>query len=831
MRILGYDIRTSSNVQKKEQEVRELLLNTDFKNIRSALDALESVGGGEVRMPNIPLDESTLFEIADLSDTLRTVHRQLKKEIFRNGAEIKEKFASKCEECGKEFDNPVDECDDCKEAGKPSTNIRAPIPAQRRILEKILENCNENGQSLLDVSEQIEDDLNIIDDGYELCVKDYLFSEKGKLVGVIPLEFLRVFPKHIRMKADKTGRFGRDDEGNEVKTCVVHRTELFTNGETHCTRCGCELFPAHYRAVGPKGQFIHYIENEIYHKSKYKPSLTYGFSPIFSIWMKAVTLMNQDKYIKDYYTKQRPPRGLLFVKTPNMNSLKKAWAWMLDMFKQNPHIIPPIAIEGEKQGNQFVQFIDFMRGLDEMQFTQTREEYRRTIGAVYGVQPIFQNDVSTSGGLNNEGLQITVTNRASEDGQKVHNKGFFPWIAKQLEVTDYIIELNPSEEQDEMAELERESVKMQNARMMQAMGFDVTYNQDGAFEYEPTDVPVEPPQDGGMTEGLPQIGSSAVGNNQNYSGEPSNISRSAIKKKVKTAAEKETELIRENRKTPAAQRPHKFRPAKWTHPNGHPRCLLCGDEERIDSGRYGNMCEGASVSKKDKNAKTKSSKDDGKNTLKDDAPVTTETAGVYQPSFRGRRRRREVYLAIDRILNDVVKETKSPYDVTKAKGETDDFVEFIEENLFKDDFKGVTHAKSDIIKEFLVKALRKGYSMARVMKYIERVGGKNVTPFKAETIARTETQALRNTMREWSYKKVDPKEEMRYKWINPMDNRTSEICSNLVARTRGGVTLKRLRELVKAEAQAHGLKPREWTPHPNCRSTFVRVVKPRPFPS
>jgi len=43
----------------------------------------------------------------------------------------------------------------------------------------------------------------------------------------------------------------------------------------------------------------------------------------------------------------------------------------------------------------------------------------------------------------------------------------------------------------------------------------------------------------------------------------------------------ETERIRENKKTPEAQRPHKFKPAKWTHPNGHPRCLICGDEETI----------------------------------------------------------------------------------------------------------------------------------------------------------------------------------------------------------------------------------------------------------
>lgn len=42
----------------------------------------------------------------------------------------------------------------------------------------------------------------------------------------------------------------------------------------------------------------------------------------------------------------------------------------------------------------------------------------------------------------------------------------------------------------------------------------------------------------------------------------------------------ESEKIKENKKTWEGKL-HKFKPAKWTHPNGHPRCLLCGDEEPI----------------------------------------------------------------------------------------------------------------------------------------------------------------------------------------------------------------------------------------------------------
>ncbi len=46
-------------------------------------------------------------------------------------------------------------------------------------------------------------------------------------------------------------------------------------------------------------------------------------------------------------------------------------------------------------------------------------------------------------------------------------------------------------------------------------------------------------------------------------------------------ADAETEKIRENKKKPENMVAHDFKAARWTHPNGHPRCIRCGDEERI----------------------------------------------------------------------------------------------------------------------------------------------------------------------------------------------------------------------------------------------------------
>src|SRR5574340_25379 len=43
--------------------------------------------------------------------------------------------------------------------------------------------------------------------------------------------------------------------------------------------------------------------------------------------------------------------------------------------------------------------------------------------------------------------------------------------------------------------------------------------------------------------------------------------------------EEENRLIRKNMQMPQAHGRHDFKPAKWTAGNGHPRCLVCGDEE------------------------------------------------------------------------------------------------------------------------------------------------------------------------------------------------------------------------------------------------------------
>lgn len=1089
MRVFGMDVNFGSKIDKINKEIDDKYQDSKFGDMRTMLDYVKSLGGEEVRVPYYPLHERTLFDIAVYSDTLRTIHMQLKKEIFRHGYKVEERFAMKCEQCLKEFKHPVDQCDECG-----SRDLRDPNVEEKKRLLIFIKKCNDNNQDILDVAGQVSDDLEIVDDGYMHFIKDYYFDNKGEVKYEVPVELLRAHPMHIRIIADRAGRPGRDSEGKEVLTCIEHRHKYYSD-ITHCAECGRRLFPAHFRGEQYNGQYIYYVKGEIFHRSKYKQSLTYGFPPILSVWLKITTLMAQDRYINTYYTRQRPPRGLLFVNTPNMASLMKAWNWMIDKFKTNPHTIPPIAIEAP-QGHRgkFVEFIDFMRSLDEMQFTETRNEFRRQIGAVYGVMPLFQADTSTSGGLNNEGLQITVTNRAIEDGQGIFNDGYFPWILEQLDIKDYILVLEPSEEKDEMAEETLRTQKINNARLMQGMGYEVTLNEDNEFEFEPTETPVEAPMGGQMggfgggMGGFGQGGSSgqfgaspaslnppeakSPGSQSRFGGEPESVGKVIDldiskelyatvntgkivlglekRKKIQTKevdGEVEKVIIKylpdtsdtmnvvvatpdgEEMVNVVSNENAIYYPRNWNVQNekytkstrgkivdqaagamnaekytclGSITIILEGTSEYdgiediqilikgkvkggkmkvqdldntraeitksdfydkgkgdtaeavlwkneevqekrfevmeslfkgekspqiLDAGAglghfYDYLCSkgytpyytGFDIKEKfvdvarskGRNVHLSNIKDiskfssadyvlasgvfnlkdsgdwkagvqeiynqcnkaaainfitkapdaayrefnekellefgtklgasvevvkgylDNDITLvlhKEDAPVTSDTPGVYNPTFGGwrGRRRRHIKEFMNRVLSETIKKEKIDMLVEKQDDDVDKMVDFIEDSIFSKKFEGVGIKDSNLIKRYMVTALQKGYPIVKITEYI--VNKTSVNRVQAEMIARTEVQALQNSVREWSYKKIDPDEKFEYKWLGPADDRTSKICENIKSRTIRGVSLNKLRTIVKEESIKGGFDgSREFTPHISCRHTFVRVI-------
>ena len=427
-----------------------------------------------------------IYHVTYQSVIARTCITQLKNEIFRRGYIWEEKFTARCGDCGREHKQAVTECVDCG-----STNLIKPDREQLKYIHKLLDgHVNKGEQMFIDVLKEMEDDLNIMDDAYMGMVKEYFLDGNGDIRMHRIKEVYRGDPVSMHIYADENG-----ERGNEGYTCLTHRGHISKNMSDSCEICGSELHPVHYvnRANGKEQAFI---EGEVLHFSKYAPSRLYGQSPIMTLWNHITTLIAMENYVNSSYTKARMPRGLLAVQTRNMESMKSFWRGVKEKMEQDPHFIPVMGIEGEGKGG--IEWIKFMDSLKEMDYIQVKEDLRDRIAAFYGVSKIFMADNSASGGLNNEGMQILVTNRAVEMAQTIWNNYVFPFMTKEFGITDWELKLPPSEEEDEIAKLRKREIEVNVAASIKNLGFEVDMDDEGRFTFKkPEPKPEAPQQEGG----------------------------------------------------------------------------------------------------------------------------------------------------------------------------------------------------------------------------------------------------------------------------------------------------------------------------------------------
>tara|TARA_R110002020_G_scaffold307255_6_gene523111 strand:+ start:243 stop:1880 length:1638 start_codon:yes stop_codon:yes gene_type:complete len=412
-----------------------------------------------------------LYDVAKQSTIVRTCTTQLKTEIFRRGFEWKKSYNLKCTECGTKYEKNVEVCNNCG-----SDKFQTPSVKQKEYAEKFFSGyVNGSEQKFIDVLKELEDDLNIADDAYLILVKEYYLDNVGNIALQKVKEVYRGDPLTMYIDVDEEG-----DRGKGHYTCVTHREVYDSDPLAKCPECNCKLQPVHYiNRVQGKDQY--YIKGEVMHLSKYNPTRLYGFSPILTLWSHITTLIAMENYINTSYTKARAPRGILAVQTNNMESLVKYWKGVKEKLEKDPHYIPIMGIETEGGQRGSVEWIQFMNTLKEMDYINVKDDLRDRIGAFYGVSKIFQGDTSTSGGLNNEGMQILVTNRTVELAQNVYNTYLFPFLMKQFGISDWDITLLRSEEEDLTAEMRRRELEINIATQIKNLGFDVDMDDDGNF--------------------------------------------------------------------------------------------------------------------------------------------------------------------------------------------------------------------------------------------------------------------------------------------------------------------------------------------------------------
>jgi len=739
------NILKSINPFKKIEELNKKIIKLESEkySARPGLNYIDSLGGMErLRITPIPIRD--IVDIAQCSDIIQIIINSLTGEIFRNGIEVKEKFMMKCTnpKCNKEFDVHKKDrvCDEC------GGELREPDINQKKILEKIIKKANKNDQNLIDVLKETNNDLEVVDDTYILINFEYIYNDKT-IIGKEFVEVLRIDPLTIRIIANEEGLKGRNEKNEKVYFCPLHRNEIITESqlkEGKCPKCGGEVFRACYAIGGQTDMGTEpvatekkfYADHEIARTSKYRPSILYGFSNIFSLYNKVVTLMAMDRDMRTYYTGERTPPGILAVNTSNYENLRKTWNELVEKTTIEPHSIHPLAIETEGKQKNFIEWIDLKRSLQEMQFVEVRNEYRRQICAQYGVTPIFTGEVTT---MSNEGLQVVVTNRSIERGQSIYNEKLLPKFTENIGISDYKYELLPNEKRDELSEAQLEAQKIQNAMNMAMLGFKVILNEEKEFEYkdaEPeTERTIEPefPKQT-LTENPIQ--------NQRFQGESEHL-----------------------------------------HPSEAQR--FEGESRNI---RRGNS-------------------------------ITSETQEIYNPNHREKLKK-----YFENEIQKIAKKEKLSFRVIKK--DFDDLINFAEGNLFLKAFEGLTKKESDKIKDIFLESLLSKISYKQIVDKISKITKDKLSEGELERIVRTEMGALKNKSREFSFKQADPEGKRKYIWNGPKDYRTTDTCKRITLRTANGVSLEKLKEIIREESLKDfpDFEPRDFLAHYNCRHTFYPKV-------
>ena len=438
-----------------------------------------------------------LYSVASENLILRTVLSTLQQEIFRRGYYWDKKFHKKCIECDKEYQHDVDTCVEC------GGDVRDPDPNETVYGRWLVNQRNSMEQNFMDVLREIEYDLNIMDDAFLILVKEYYVDPETNEVAFYRVkEILRGDPIFMRIVADKRGV-----RGGRYKVCPLHRNQVrgYSETDNNCEICNHELEDVHHVNTGGAGKTQYYLKGEVIHVSKYNPSKLYGKSPVSTLWRQAMTLTAMDNYMYTAYSKRRVPRGLISITTDNLESMKSFWKGVEENLERDPHYIPKVGIESQS-GRGGVNWVKFMDTLEEMQYIAVRDEMRTRIAAFYGVSNVFMMDTGKSGGLNNEGLQILVTNRAVEFGHKVYTDHLFPRLMEEMDISDWKLTLYPNEEEDEVTRLRRDEMEVNIAQRMAQLGFKPELIEEGGrdirFIYKPMEQGMGgQPQMGGMPGG------------------------------------------------------------------------------------------------------------------------------------------------------------------------------------------------------------------------------------------------------------------------------------------------------------------------------------------
>ena len=343
---------------------------------------------------------------------------------------------------------------------------------QLKYFNEFLTDANVFDQSLEAVLRQFHNDINTVDDGFLYLVKEY-YDDGGTIKSKVK-EIRRLNPALVEFDLDQAGL-----PKNAHFLCPMDRSDVEdTPGKS---KKGYDRVPAMYKYYH-RNQHIYLRDSEIIHVSKFSPSETYGWSPILTVFEKALTLIGMDKNLYRYFFERKMPASMLMVTTDDAESLRKEREHIAAQTRLAPNYIPMVAVSSRNQRGR-VDLVRLFHTLQEMDYLPVKEEIRERVGAVWGVTPAWQGAPEAFGGLSTQTQQLVVMSRVVESDQRLFHDKVFPRILRAFGITDFDLVLPTPEEKAEATRISFAQQRIGIASQFAQLGFEIKLKED--------DVPLE----------------------------------------------------------------------------------------------------------------------------------------------------------------------------------------------------------------------------------------------------------------------------------------------------------------------------------------------------
>jgi len=457
--------------------------------------------GGVVRRANqfvSRINASQMELMAVRGEELRNAIRTRAGELYRNRfPHLRPAFGKKCEECGLEHEGEPGECDSCG-----SGDLRDPSVAQRREAEDFFRRVNREGQSLRGLYEFLAED------GGRLGVWVHLVRHRyGVIDGEVieePFELVRADPKRVKPVVDADGRIG-----GHWWACPIHREIRDREGmlevDGECPECGADLREVFYAEVEMPGDTDEadvedvYFENEVVTHADFNRRAhgLDGLSPVASNWLSQSVLWWMKVYAAGFYDQQhgdRYPGKIAFLHTTNKEAVEKQLEEQKDRAREDPYAEGFVYNEVPERGGETnsAQVVDMLGDKFLGQSEQIREALKKDVRRAYGVSDAQDNDLSDAGGLNNEGLQLEISDRDRASTQQRLSEGPLRKLMRVLGFDEWELGFVP--ENTRGMEMDQKQVADAVSTAEQSgVAYEVT---DGQFRVADTDGVVEPEPEG-----------------------------------------------------------------------------------------------------------------------------------------------------------------------------------------------------------------------------------------------------------------------------------------------------------------------------------------------